>query len=69
MPFTKALKGKKTNFEAPDIGIKPIRSATFKRLCTDCKFYISSRKYCPIVGNVSNPNSAYCSWWKNKNEI
>lgn len=71
MPFTKALKGNKTNYEAPaDIGVRPIKSHIIKRLCTVCKHYVASEKYCPILGvGITKPETVYCSWWKNKNEI
>ena len=53
--------------DAPaDIGTRPVRSKLVKRLCTDCVHYVESEKYCPIVGKVSKPEAAYCSWFDRK---
>ena len=62
------IKGRRSNYDAPAyIGMRIVRSVIPKRLCKNCKFYIKSEKYCPmIVGKVDEPNADYCSWFDGK---
>ena len=66
MPFRTFIKGRKIMDAPADIGTRPVRSKLVKRLCTDCVHYVESEKYCPIVGKVSKPEAAYCSWFDRK---
>jgi len=66
MTFREFIKGRKIMDAPADIGQKPIRSKIVKRVCTDCKHYVEPIKYCPIVGKITKPEAAYCSWFKRK---
>ena len=65
MPFTKAITGRKISTETLITTEKKIKQDS--RLCKDCKFYVPSKKYCPLVGKIENPSAYFCSWYKPKN--